>query len=291
MTTTVEWGKYVSDVSLYPDKSHHRDAIEAHFRIDPQSVHEPLLELTRVKTVVFVCFSNRSGSNLLLDALGRIGFGCEAGDEFFNASAISDHVQEFMFETFEQYLEFLVKMRGFRDCVFFKIGPHQLFWMANSGLLGKYFANARYVLIERADRVAQSVSLYIADKTGAYVRPSGDSDPIARDIEYSKHGILRSLKHVVDVGCLFRYFFDLHSVRYHLMRYEDLDADPVRTVAAMSNGLEIERYFPQHWERALRKQPAGIARQSNELNAAFVARFKKDFAIRSDDDSSNETPL
>lgn len=273
--------RFINDPNLYPDVSHHRDAIESLFRIDAERTSQTLLEITRKKTVVFVCFSNRSGSNLLLDTLGRVGFGCEPGDEFFNAESITDHSKEFDFADFEQYLEYVITIRGFRDCVFLKIGPHQLFWLANSGLLQKYFAAAKYTLIERKDQIAQAVSLYVAEATGIYLRSreqAGQADP-AQDIAYSKHGILKCLKHLTDVGALFRYFFELHSLKHHHIWYEQIDTDPVGTLKALIRDLSIEPYFPPHWERALQTQEAGIARQSSALNAQMIARFKQDFAI------------
>jgi LPS sulfotransferase NodH len=269
---------FSSNKDLYAYTSHHRDAIEASYVIDPNFIHKELLEQTSKKIVVFVCFSNRSGSNLFLDALGRIGFGCSPGDEFFNAEAIYDHVKEFAFESFEDHLAFIVKLRGLRKHVFLKIGPHQLFWLANSGLLTRYFRHTRYVLVERRDKVAQAVSLYLADQTGSYLR-TVDSEGSAREaVPYSSEEILKRLKHIMDVTGLFEYFFELHSLSFHRICYEDLDADPVQALRAMSLALSMADDFPPRWELAM-KQPAGILRQSDELNREFVGRFRREFAI------------
>ena len=271
--------RFSSDADLYPFASHHRDAIESLYVIDPAYVHQKLARLTAEKTVIFVCFSNRSGSNLLLDALDRVGFGCAAGDEFLNAEAINDHAQKFTFERFEDYLEFIIRMRSIRRHVFLKIGPHQLFWMANTGLLGKYFKGARYILVERADRVAQAVSLYIADESKTYLR-SADSEAAARPkIEYSAEAILRRLKHIADVTSLFEYFFHLHSLPYHRILYEDLDADPVCTVKRLAAALSVNDDLPLRWESTLKRTPAGILRQANALNSEFAERFRGEFAI------------
>jgi LPS sulfotransferase NodH len=272
--------RFIQDSDLYPDVSHHRDAIEAQFIIDRANCSNALASLAEEKDIVFVCFSNRSGSNLLLDALGRVGFGCEAGDEFFNAEAIVDHVNEFQFTKFEQYLEFVLTIRGFRDCVFLKIGPHQLFWLANSGLLEKYFAHARYVLIERGDQIAQAVSLYLAEATGVYIMPTeGGGRTPPDDVVYSETEILKCLKHISDVSALFRYFFALHSLPYHQMRYEDIAKDAIGTLRAMASALEIEDRFPKSWELALGAQAPRIVRQSNALNDSLVAQFKQQFKI------------
>lgn len=277
--TATAW--YIADPALYPDSSHHRDAIEAHFEVDSARIDKPLRGLANAKDIVFVCFSNRSGSNLLLDALGRIGFGTEAGDEFFNAEAITDYVKEFMFADFEQYLQHLLRIRGFRDCVFLKIGPHQLFWMANRGILSRYFRHARYILVERRDQIAQAVSLFIAETTGTYLRTAerGERPQPEQDVAYSKEGVLKCLKHVTDVGALFRYFFTLHSISFHQMWYEEIDTDPVVALTEMARELSLEARFPPYWQPALRSQSAGIVRQANAVNARLIAQFKRDFAI------------
>ena len=161
-----------------------------------------------------------------MDTLGRVGFGCSPGDEFFNAEAIYEHAKEFAFESFEDHLRFVIKLRSPRKSVFLKIGPHQLFWLANSGLLGRYFKGARYVLVERSDKIGQAVSLHIADQTGLYLRTANSEVTEPQSVDYSAEAILKRLKHIMDVTALFEYFFELHSLSYHRVRYEDLEFRP-----------------------------------------------------------------
>lgn len=271
--------RFIANVDLYPDVSHHGDAIEARFVLDPHFVHQGLAELTSEKTIVFVCFSNRSGSNLLLDTLGRIGFGCEAGDEFFNGDAVSDHLREYGFKSFEEYLEFAIKLHGFRRCVFLKIGAHQLFWLANRGILGKYFPQARYLLTERADKIHQAVSLYIADETRSYIRLAGNDVQDRAKVDYSAEQIMIRLRRIIDATSLFRYFFSLHSVAAHSVQYEELDADAIGVLQRLSTHLGSGGDFPRRWEIVLRNQSPRIVRQADRLNMEFADRFRREFAI------------
>ncbi len=271
--------RFVQNAELYPDVSHHQEAIESLYQIDLAAPHQALARLASEKQIVFVCFSNRSGSNLLMDTLGRMGFGCEAGDEFFNAEAVAQHAREFQFPSFEDYVEFVIKLRGLRRLVFLKVGPHQLFWLANRGILSAYFPSARYVMVERADKVSQAVSFYIAETTGTYMRPADGAGARKTDVPYSAFEILVRLRRVIDATALFHFFFATHSIRPHVVTYEDLDRDPQTTLERMVADLSLERDFPPHWRDALPSRAPRILRQSDELNRTFVARFRREFAI------------
>jgi len=278
MTMTMTY-RFVQDAELYPDVSHHQEAIESRYRIDVGAVHQGLARIVSEKQIVFVCFSNRSGSNLLIDTLGRLGFGCKAGDEFFNAEAVVQYGEKFGFPSFEDYLEFVIKLRGFRRLVFMKVGPHQLAWLANRGILGTYFPSALYVMVERADKASQAVSLYLADMTGSYMRLAEEPGERRAEVDYSGLEILLRLKRIIDTTAIFHFLFATHSIRAHVVRYEELDAAPRATLERMAAALSLENDFPSRWFYALLGGAPRILRQSDELNQRFVARFKREFAI------------
>src|SRR5450432_1865264 len=96
---------FASDLELYFEDSEHSRKIESLYQLQPHA-DEELQKALKGVSVVFVCFSNRSGSNLLLDILERLGFGCTPGDELFNDGTVENFKAEYGFESFEQYLAF-----------------------------------------------------------------------------------------------------------------------------------------------------------------------------------------
>lgn len=137
------------DLELYFEDSEHSRKIESLYTVGTPRPSEALRSALADTTVVFVCFSNRSGSNLLLDILERLGFGAAPGDEFFNDQTVQNFYDEFGFLSFEEYLAFIADTRKKSSSLFLKIGPHQLFWLANRGLINAYFPNAKYLVTHR----------------------------------------------------------------------------------------------------------------------------------------------
>jgi LPS sulfotransferase NodH len=264
---------------LFPDDSDHKKAIEQLFPIDPNWTHEGLEGLLSLKRVVFVCFSNRSGSNLLLDTFARLGFGCEAGDELLNGETVLDHTNQYGFKSFEEYLEFVIRLRSPKSFVFMKIGPHQLFWLANTGLLRKYFSRSSYVLIEREDKIAQAVSMHIAFERQLFMQKATDENLPRTPVEYSALGILRRLHYIFDASNLFRYFFTIHSLPFSTVTYEQLTRDPVAVARTMTSMHQMQEELPDRWDILLRTLPQGIVRQADKTNVEYAKRFRNEFAL------------
>ncbi len=116
--------------------------------------------------VVFVCFVNRSGSNYLLDLLEQLNLGAKPTDEAFNYDQVLARCRQNDVTSFSSYLAKIVLANAKNGVCFLKIGGEQLFWLTKHGFLSRMMDSAippKFIFMSRRDKVAQAVSLFIAE--------------------------------------------------------------------------------------------------------------------------------
>jgi trehalose 2-sulfotransferase len=267
---------FESDIELYPELTPHKEAIESLYEFDPSIVHEGLKSMLSQVSVTFVCFSNRSGSNLLLDILEQLGCGCEPGDEFFNGETVANFQRDFNFQTFEEYLCFVLEIRKRPNGIFLKIGPHQLFWLANKGLINRYFSRSKFLLTKRHDKMAQAISLYIARKTGVYFSTHAPEDNEGA-IEFDSKSALQSLWHVCNSDFLFEYFFAMHAIEPLEVIYENLESNMSETIAGVAQHVGFD--LPPDWRERANLASARLKRQRQLANTDLMRQFRQKFSL------------
>jgi LPS sulfotransferase NodH len=212
--------------ALYPMGSHHRDDIEASLLLRTVAGTDRLMKALEDVQTVFICFTNRVGSNLFSDLLDQAGFGVRVAEEDFNSSSVLGACQRDRMDSFDQYLAYVVNMTK-RDRTFFcKIGIAQLLWLTNRGFVQDFFPSAKFIFVRRRDKIAQAVSLYIADETGQYtIGPEQDAmDTVG--VPFHKEKIASKLLYIQQSEHLFAYFFALHSVVPLEIWYEEFATRP-----------------------------------------------------------------
>ena len=196
----------------YPMSSHHKTEIEAHFPLrSAEGARQVRAELEGVQTV-FVCFTNRVGSNLFTDLLDQAGFGVRVAEEDFNSSTVIAASTRRGFAAFDQYVAFMVRNTKLNGTFVAKIGPAQLLWLSNRGFIPDYFSDAKYIFVRRRDKIAQAVSLYIANATGRYKADDGPATEAAEILPFNKRMIADNLMHILSGERDLELFFQLHRV-------------------------------------------------------------------------------
>ncbi len=114
----------------------------------------------------FLCFTNRSGSNHLADLLAASGRLNRAA-EIFNAEEIIPLQQRFAFRSLGHLVGSLAQWNAVEGRFLAKLGLTHLPLLDAAGLLGPLLGHARFILIEREDKLAQAISLDIARQTRA----------------------------------------------------------------------------------------------------------------------------
>jgi LPS sulfotransferase NodH len=141
--------------------------------------------------------------------------------------------------------------------------------LTNEGLY-RIFRFCRFVQLVRRDRVAQAVSLSIADQTGAWIsfheakkRPSYDFAAISGAIE----GISRQLSE-------WERFFERNGISPLVLYYEDLISRPADCVASVLAHCNIKA------SEEIEAFPFRPRKQASTLNDEWIVRFLEERSQR-----------
>jgi trehalose 2-sulfotransferase len=136
---------------------------------------------------------------------------------------------------------------------------------AGLALLERAFGRTRFVHLWRADTVAQAVSWARAEQTKFW--QDGDTALPGREPRYD-HEQVDTLVHTIEEhNAAWQEWFASAGVRPHVVRYEELTADPAGVTRGVLEFLGLEL-------------PAGIEltpdhrRQADQLNHDWIARYR-----------------
>ena len=212
---------------------------------------------------VFLCFTNRSGSNHLAEALQSDGRLNMAG-EFFNADAIEADTRLHGHASFAEYLCRQVQWRQVGGRFVAKVAPAHLELLGRAGVLDAAGGGASYIHINRADRLAQAISHGIAEQTQQWTSATR-ADP-ARRPRYARSRIAQIMQQIDEGNALFDRFFAINGIAAARIGYEGLIADPEASLAVVGSAIGVP---------GLRVVPTAmrLTRQAGMLNQEWRARF------------------
>jgi LPS sulfotransferase NodH len=261
---------------IYPMASHHRTEIERALRLRGEATSKKLLAAAKNVKIVFLCFTNRVGSNHLTDLLSLAGYGVRVAEEDFNSSTVLASAKAHKLQEFDAYLERQLNATKKNGTCVWKIGAAQLLWLANRGFVPDFFSQAGYLFLRRRDKIAQAVSLYKANKTGQYVGgPANGEEP---ELEFDKEQIARALFDILRWEFHFSYFFELHGIKPFELWYEDLVADPRSSIQQVSDWLGCGE-APWLDIDAVDSSRFFIKKQSTKENGRVMEEMREAFAL------------
>ncbi len=209
---------------------------------------------------LFLCFTNRCGSNYLAHLLATTGAFNEAG-EFFNAETVLEHSRPRGLRSLSAYFATLYHLLPHHGHIAAKAGVDQLAMLADAGIFDALGERARFVLLERQDRLGQAISRVIATQTGRFT--SAQAARVQDDaLVYSRAAIAEELDGMALANELFYAFFAANGIAPIHATYEAVLADPAPVMAqiAATCGCETLVAHPEQ---------VGIARQANAVNQAW----------------------
>ena len=261
---------------LYPMQSHHMREIEAGLRLRSEAGTESLRDALRHVQVTFICFTNRAGSNLFTDFVSQAGFGVRIAQEEFNSSNVLTEAKKHSFQSFDEYLAYVVNTTKRNNTCFWKVGASQLLWIANRGLLSEFMPAAKYIYIRRRDKIAQAVSLYIMNRTGQYLKTIASNQK--GELSFDGQTIAKELMWILDSEKIFSFFFTLHNLAALEVWYEDFVISPRACIAevAMFCGFADQPWINLE---AVEVSKSQIKRQASPLNDIFCENMRRQFAI------------
>ncbi|MGQ0486570.1 MAG: Stf0 family sulfotransferase [Hyphomicrobiales bacterium] len=213
---------------------------------------------------VFICFTNRCGSNFLADLLAATGL-LPRGGEFFNAPAVLNRSRAAGITGFDFYCRLLHQKNAKSDRFVAKASIDQLAMLARLGYLGSLFPNPHFIHIHRYDLVAQAVSFLLASHTKEWT--ARQENPRADDgVQYDGAKIAAHIERVNLKNALIRQFLQVNRLRYLAVQYEHLAAMPDHTIAMIADWLCLgpAKIDPKRLK---------VARQASDLKRQFYERY------------------
>lgn len=253
----------------FPDG--HSQTLRRQFRAPPPATEIQALQdaLTRLRHLYVLCFTSRSGSHFLGQALASDGRLLRPG-ETLNADVVLRHAKEQRLRSFEGYLAWLVgRSRGRQGIAGVKASVGQLIALYNSGVLGAMGERLRVIHLVREDVFDQAISLLIASKTRQWASWLGQR---AAPPAYNAERLLAVAADLSAQNGAFRTLFRLWGITPCEVRYEALVADPASELARLGDFLGLS-------DLGFDLGKISCERQAGALNAEYKARLQRDFAI------------
>ncbi len=213
---------------------------------------------------VFICFTNRCGSNFLGDLLAATGQLPRSG-EFLNAPTVLNRSRAAGITGFDFYCRLLHEKNAKAGRLVTKAGIEQLAMLARLGYFGTLFPNPHFIHIHRYDVLAQAVSYQFAFHTREWI--AGQEKANADDsAEYDRAKIAARIERVNLENAMIRQFLQANRLRCLPVQYEHLEAMPNQTVAMIAAWLGLG---PAKIDRRRLK----VARQVSDLKRQFYDRY------------------
>jgi LPS sulfotransferase NodH len=213
---------------------------------------------------VFLCFTNRCGSNYLAELFSSSGKYNLAGEDL-NWDTVQDHSNERGFGNFQEYFAFLTSHLRRSGHVFIKAATSHIELLGRAGILDQIANQSEFILIERSDKLSQAISYAIAFATGRFASwMAGSKTP--EQIEFSRQNIDEILTSIVDAYRHFDLFFSKNGIVPINIIYEQLVEDRDGHMAFVARRLGLTDFL-------IIPGKLRLERQSGAVNTAWRARY------------------
>jgi len=210
--------------------------------------------------ILFVCFTNRCGSNYLAHLLATTGAFNEAG-EFFNASTVVQHAVPLGLRSLPAYFSALPEIVPNPGRIAAKASIDQLVMLADAGILDALHGRVTYLVMERQDRLGQAISRVIAAQNLRWSTGHTANVPDSA-LVFDRAWIERELAEIAVINAAFSQFFLVNDIVPIRTTYEALLRDPRPVVGALMATMRLQNLRP-------RPENVAIRRQANAINAAW----------------------
>jgi LPS sulfotransferase NodH len=213
---------------------------------------------------VFLCFTNRCGSNFLSELLASSGQYNRAG-EMLNWAGVIDRAKRHKLRTFQDFFARFVSRQRKSGHFFMKVALPHLDLLARSKVLDHVINNSRFILLERLDRLAQAISYLLAFETGSFTSKQIPSKA-PEDIEFSRERIDRFLEQIALSYEQFEMFFGENGIVPLRVNYERVVANPESETAWLMRELGLPH-------SGVVFDKLNFERQSGPMNALWRERY------------------
>jgi len=264
------------DNHFYPSASVHSQQIEQYFSINQITSDSPKQDdfLKKIE-ITFICFINRSGSNLFTELLSNYGYPTVKFGEPFNYEEVIETAKESGINSFQEYLYEMIKENSINNKLALKIAVNQLFWLSKNGFLSK-FSRLNFIYFRRKNLLKQAISFAVASQTSNWLSFEKVEISNAQQKELlskiTNQDIINCLRGITESYSLFDYFFSLHNIQPLIVYYEDIIDQEEKVIECCLHYLNMP-YYPNSIEHKL------INSQYTDLNLKLEMRFIKDLEL------------
>jgi LPS sulfotransferase NodH len=213
---------------------------------------------------VFLCFTNRTGSNFLAELLASGGAYNRAG-EFLNWDVIKEIAQRRKLSRLQDVFADTASRQQKSGCFFVKVALPHLEMLVKSGVMDQIRDRTRFVLLERNDKLAQAISYAIAFATKGFTSEM-ETMTQPHEVEYSRRDIDRYLTSIGVTYRSFAVFFGRNGIVPLHVTYERLIADPDGEAAWLARELGLPEFIIEH-------KKVRLERQSGRVNEEWRRRY------------------
>lgn len=258
---------------FYPSESIHEQKLNEFFgQSDCLDIQDITASIGNTE-ILFICFTNRCGSNLLTELMANAGLAVMKTYEPLNYDVVIDFCKQHQLSDFQSYFCRIVAgnlSKNFFGC---KTGCNQLFWMSKKGYL-HIFKSLRFIHVKRRNTIAQAVSLYKASQNNQW--HSGMASKIPDEqLQCHPEEVLKILRGIVQNNNLFEYFFAIHNIEYHTVYYEDLVSDLEQTMRGIFKYLKIS----EEDVTMPTLSQSGIQKQFSLFNQVCIEKFISQYSL------------
>ncbi len=186
---------------------------------------------------IFLCFTNRSGSNYLAELLATDGRIHVAGENL-NFDTVFEHSKKNHFKSFQEYFSFLVNHTSKNGVVSMKIAPPHIELLGKSGILDQIIGQSSFVLIERSDKLAQAISHLIAFQTGKFMSTMDNSGKKIEPV-FDRELLDKIIDNIAKEYRDFCLFFGRNGIAPAHVIYEQMVRNPVETLSFVGDMIGL----------------------------------------------------
>lgn len=186
---------------------------------------------------VFLCFTNRCGSNHFAEVLASSGY-INRAEEFYNADTIIDNSIHHSLGSPAAFVNLVSNNYSKSRCFVSKIAIEQIAVFVEAGILDQVINRSTFIMLDRCDKIDQAISLIIAEQTGRWTSEQ-EAGATKKALRYDQDEITRVIDYLLDQQANFNRFFAINGIVPLLISYESFQKDPQRHVNEVTTSLGI----------------------------------------------------
>ena len=214
---------------------------------------------------VFICYTNRCGSNLLAELLAS-GKETNVAGEYLNADTIAAITSHFGTASLSDHLDIVMRQEGRTSLFAMKIALTHVLLLHEAGFFEANLSRCTFILLERHDVLGQAISTQIAGQNLRWT--SRQTAQIKdEDLKFSQIDIKMTVDGIITQNSLWRRLFAHNKIPYLHIIYEHLLDDRARVLANLARYVGVQEAF-DHTRLSIERQQTSIAEDWRRLYTA-----------------------